>query len=88
MKYVVLTLALMSSLAADLIAFPVNAQQQQQQPQPQQQKQQRFRELDRKYEEAVYLCKRIWGEPMSKERWRAVDDGFNVTQCIQKQLGL
>ena len=49
---------------------------------------QRLRELDRKYEEAEYLCKRIWGEPGSKERWRAVADGFKLTMCIQRQLGL
>jgi len=66
-------------IAMVLIGFPVNAQQQQQQ---------RLRELDRKYEEAEYLCKRIWGEPGSKERWRAVADGFKLTMCIQRQLGL
>jgi hypothetical protein len=71
-------------VAMVLIAFPVNAQQQQQQ----QQQQQRLRELDRKYEEAVYLCGRIFGQPGSKERWSAVTDGFNLTKCIQKQLGL
>jgi hypothetical protein len=62
-----------------LIAFPVNAQQLQQQ---------RLRELDREYEEAVYFCKLLVGEPGSTKRWSAALNGVDPYDCVMKRLGL
>ena len=49
-------------MAMVAITLPVNAE-----PSPQ-----RKNQLDREYEEAVYACQLLHGEPGSKKRWQAV----------------
>ena len=74
------TVLIVATILTFLTPIHANAQQQQQQ--------QQFRELDREYEEAKYMCKLIVGEPGTWKRWQAVMAGINPQDCIAKRLGL
>ena len=65
------TVLIVAATLTFLATFSANAQQ--------------FRNVDREYEEAEHLCKRLVGEPGTMKRFLV---GMGLSECIMRRLGL